>query len=186
MISLKIGGIIVAAFVAGAFVASPELRAYAANTVGSGDIINNSIQSVDIKDGQIMTVDLAQASVTNGKIKDGEVRAEEIATDAVGASELQGVTKLIFADCNVPASTGGSGQGIQQTLYCPVAGVDPEDEVIVTDHQFDCFPILSAYVADTSRVALVFGNICDGLYSRSAGHVSIIVYDELADKPAIT
>ena len=30
MINLKIGGIIVAAFIAGAFAASPELRAYAA------------------------------------------------------------------------------------------------------------------------------------------------------------
>lgn len=47
--ALKIGGIIVAAFIAGAYLASPELRAYAANTVWSSDIINNSIQSVDIK-----------------------------------------------------------------------------------------------------------------------------------------
>jgi len=42
MISLKIGGIIVAAFIAGAFVASPELRAYAANTIGSSDIIDEN------------------------------------------------------------------------------------------------------------------------------------------------
>jgi hypothetical protein len=43
MINLKIGTLIAAAFIAGAFVASPELRAYAANTVGSADIINESV-----------------------------------------------------------------------------------------------------------------------------------------------
>ena len=51
MISVKIGGIILAAFIAGAFVASPELRAYAANTIGSSDIIDESILSQDIKNG---------------------------------------------------------------------------------------------------------------------------------------
>ena len=44
MISLKIGGIIVAAFIAGAFVASPELRAYAANTVYSTDIVDGQVK----------------------------------------------------------------------------------------------------------------------------------------------
>jgi hypothetical protein len=110
--------LIATTFIAGTFVASPELRAFAANTVGSADIINNSIQSADIKDSTIATADLAQASVTYGKIKDGEVRAQEIAVDAVGASEMVGVTELIFADCslsfNSPLGIGGSN--------CPVSG----------------------------------------------------------------
>jgi len=45
MISLKIGGIIVAAFIAGAFIASPELRAYAANTVYSTDIVDVEVRT---------------------------------------------------------------------------------------------------------------------------------------------
>jgi len=48
MISLKVGGIIVAAFIAGAFVASPELRAYAANTVYSTDIVDGQVKKTQI------------------------------------------------------------------------------------------------------------------------------------------
>ena len=40
MINPKVIGLLVAAFVAGSFVASSELRAYAANTVFSTDIVD--------------------------------------------------------------------------------------------------------------------------------------------------
>ena len=70
--------IVAVAFVAGSFIASPELRAYAANTVFSSDIV----------DGEVKTADLGNNSVTAGKIKDGEVKAAEIATDAVSSAEL--------------------------------------------------------------------------------------------------
>ncbi len=88
MINLKVGGIIVAAFIAGAFVASPELRAFAANTVGSADIINNSIQSVDIKDGEVKTNDIAPSAVGSLRIKDNDVKAQDLAADSVGTSEI--------------------------------------------------------------------------------------------------
>ena len=79
--------IVAMAFVAGSFIASAELRAYAANTVFSTDIV----------DGEVKTADIGNGQVTALKIKDGEVKAAEIATDAVGGAEMQGVTKLIFA-----------------------------------------------------------------------------------------
>ena len=78
MINLKIGGIIVAAFIAGAFVASPELRAYAANTVFSTDIV----------DGQVMTVDIANGNVTNAKIAPGAVSTTKIGTGAITNSKI--------------------------------------------------------------------------------------------------
>lgn len=79
MISVKYDSIIaVAAFVAGSFVASPELRAYAAATITSADIVNETIQSVDIKDGEVKSSDIAANAV----------KSSEIATDAVGSSEI--------------------------------------------------------------------------------------------------
>lgn len=104
---LKIIGIVIVAFVAGAFVASPELRAYAANTVGSADIINNSIQSIDIKDGEIKTADLGQASVTNGKIKDGEVRTQEIRDGTIKLADIS--TSAIKLGQRDDCNCGGSG-----------------------------------------------------------------------------
>lgn len=59
MIGAKMLGLLVAAFVAGSFVASPELRAHAANTVFSTDIV----------DGEVKTADLASNAVTAAKVK---------------------------------------------------------------------------------------------------------------------
>jgi hypothetical protein len=80
--------IVAVAFVAGSFIASPELRAFAANTVGSSDIINNSIQSVDIKDAEVKTADLGGDVVTSAKIKDGEIKSADIANAAVQTTDL--------------------------------------------------------------------------------------------------
>ena len=91
-------GLLAVAFVAGSFVASSELRAYAANTVFSSDIT----------DGEVKTADLANNAITGGKIKDAEVKAAEIATDAVGASELQGVTKLLYGQCTLTSGEAGT------------------------------------------------------------------------------
>lgn len=65
---------------AGAFVASPELRAYAANTIGSADIIDNSIQSADIGDGQVKSADIANSTVTNSKIGSSAVTGSKVSS----------------------------------------------------------------------------------------------------------
>src|SRR2546425_3804468 len=87
MISLKIGGIIVAAFIAGAFVASPELRAYAANTVYSTDIV----------DGQVKTPDIATSAVTNSKIGTYAVSNSKLAANSVSSSKITDGT-ISYAD----------------------------------------------------------------------------------------
>jgi hypothetical protein len=200
----KLYVMLVAMFMAGAFLASPELRAYAANTIRSTDIVdgqvmtadlaNNAVTSAKIKDGEVKTDDIAPSAIGSLRIKDNDVKAQDIATsavgadeigsDAVGASELQGVDKLIFADCNVPAQTAiKAGPGASTRHSCPVAGADPDDEVIATKSNFDCFVLQSADITGTSgTVELVFTNTCPFSASRGAGHVSIIVYDELPDK----
>jgi hypothetical protein len=89
MINLKIGGIIVAAFIAGAFVASPELRAYAANTVGSSDIIDESILSRDIKNGQVKSIDIGHGEVRSADIRDGTIKLVDVSESAVKMVHLE-------------------------------------------------------------------------------------------------
>ena len=159
MISLKIGGIIMAAFVAGAFVASPELRAYAANTIGSADIINNSIQSVDIKDGEVKTDDIAPGAIGSLRIKDNDVKAQDLAPDSVGASEIIGVTKLEFTTCSLSSGLTFSPGGIT-VKSCPVPGVTTADKVIVTKESGNaCFLVYNA-ATSTDTVYLYIRNYC--------------------------
>ena len=160
MISLKIGAVIVAAFIAGAFVSSPELRAYAANTVFSTDIVDgevktpdiatgavtnskiapsavtfskvssNSIDSSKIQDGKIALVDMAPNSIDSSKIVDQSIKSSDIGSDAVGASELRGVSKLIFApSCTITFPDGVGGVG---PFDCSAPGATPGDHVLAT------------------------------------------------------
>jgi hypothetical protein len=182
MISLKIGAIMAAMFIAGAFVASPELRAYAANTVFSTDIV----------DGQVMTVDLANNAVTAAKVKDGEIKApeiatnavgaSEIATDAVGAAELQGVTKLLFGKCvlNNEASTLPISSGANLIANCNINGVDTNDRAIaMLTEGNNCFDLRMVETVEINAVAVTLYNECS--FTTSVGtrnEVSIIVFDK--------
>jgi hypothetical protein len=170
MISLKIGGIIVTAFIAGAFLASPELRAYAANTVFS----------TDIKDGEVKTPDLANNAVTSAKIKDGEVKAADIAADAVGASELTGVSKLLFGQCILTTEEGGAnikvGSGLP--VECKINGVDSDDSAIATlNNSSPCVKVGSAD-PQTNLVDVDIRNDCSMDYFVGRGSsIAVIVYD---------
>ena len=89
MVSTRIAAILVAlAFVSGAFIASPELRAYAAATITSADIVDGTIRSVDIGSGEVKTSDVGNGQVTSAKIKDGNVMTSDLANDAVTSDKL--------------------------------------------------------------------------------------------------
>jgi hypothetical protein len=197
MRGIRLYAMFTAIFMAGAFLASPELRAYAANTIGSADIINNSIQSVDIKDGEVKTADLGGNSVTAAKIKDSEVKAAEIATDAVGsdeivtnavgaaeiatnavgASEIAGVSTLAFAECtrtfNSISIPGGG-----PVFLCDVAGVGPGDVAIATINgdADGCFAITKTNVL-TNKVSVIVGNTCPVDRILGTANMAIMVFD---------
>ncbi len=181
MISVKYASIIaVAAFVAGSFFASPELRAYAST------IANDVICT-----GCVGTSDLAGNAVTAAKIKDGEVKAaeiasnavgsSEIATDAVGGSELQGVTKLLFGQCatNIAEGTASTAAGNGLTVQCTINGVDSDDSAIALHNTGNaCFEVRRVGVS-TNEVAVLLINECSFTTTFGIGSkISIIVFDK--------
>jgi hypothetical protein len=177
-------GLLAVAFVAGSFVASPELRAYAANTVFSTDIV----------DGQVMTADLGNNAVTAAKVKDGDIKAAEIAAnavgaseiapDAVGASEIQGVTKLIFAQCVLSATEKDTSVAPNSDLIknCNISGVDTDDTAVATLNfvGISCFEIVRAIPQDTNVVTLHIHNYCGQAAKTGefAKPIGIIVFDK--------
>jgi hypothetical protein len=62
--------------------------AYAVDTVGSADIIDESILSQDVKDGEVRTSDLADLGVTNAKLAADAVTTLKLANGAVTALKL--------------------------------------------------------------------------------------------------
>ena len=131
MISLKVGGIILAAFIAGAFVASPELRAYAANTIGSSDIIDESILSQDIKNGEVKSADLGTSAVTNAKIASSAVTNSKIGSSAVTSSKIA-TGGVANSDIAANAVTG------DKISDGTIGYADVSRALIAVEHRDDC------------------------------------------------
>ena len=169
---------IVGSFVAGSFVASPELRAYAAATIGSAEIIDGSILSIDIKNGEVKTADLGGNAVTTAKIKDGEVTKADIGPDAVGEDELVGVTQLTFAECSKSSlSLINPGKGF--TTACQVPGADAGENLIATINADTCFAVNNARASSEVGLVLIslINNCSVDANLGSNVQISIILFD---------
>ena len=88
--------------------------AYAADTIGSADIIDESILSVDIKNTEVKGADLATNAVTTAKIANGSVLNADLGANAITGDKVLD-NALTGADINesalgqVPsAATAGS------------------------------------------------------------------------------
>src|SRR3954451_13766624 len=65
--------------------------AYAANTVGSSDIIDESILSQDIKNGQVQNADVGANAIGTGKIADQSVYSADIRDDTLSGGGLAAI-----------------------------------------------------------------------------------------------
>src|SRR2546428_6168896 len=134
MISLKIGGLIVAAFIAGAFVASPELRAYAANTVFSSDIVDGQVMTVDIANGNVTNAKIAPGAVTNSKIGNNAVTTGKIADGTVISKDVSSsFMKFVqLIDDGVGHGVGWNPNGILGVFTINDAAVTSQSNIMIT------------------------------------------------------
>jgi|GEM_PF-807333 len=193
MISTRIAIVIaVGAFAAGSFFAPPVQQAIAAviatdvqctGCVGTTDIAGNGVTAAKIKDGEVKTAEIGTGAVTNGKIAnnsvgtlkiiDESVAAVDIGPDAVGASEIMGVSKLLFVGCKLTDNTSrGTNQG--NNAYCSAPGAYYDDRVIVTNNGNFCY-VMEA-IATQDNVTVHYTNICSSLSPLGTVDVSIIVF----------
>ncbi|MCI0565404.1 MAG: hypothetical protein MN733_43620, partial [Nitrososphaera sp.] len=119
--------------------------------------------------------------VTAAKIKDGEVKAAEIATDAVGAAEIIGVKKLLFGQCAADSNEGTTEVAIGGTLVveCSINGVDGDDSAIATlNDNLACFDIKSAKPLDDKVSAFVHNECSFPTIFGTGSRIGIIVFDK--------
>jgi hypothetical protein len=187
----KLFGLLAVAFVAGSFATSPELRAFAANTVFSTDIVDGEVKTSDLAAAAVTAPKLGANAVNSAKVADNSITApdiganavgaSEIATDAVGAAEIQGITKLLFGQC-VPTDAKKaevvSGGG-RLDITCNITGVDGDDSVSATlNLSVLCFEVMAAYPS-TDRVDVYLRNDCAPASTiGTAVSIAIIVYDK--------
>src|SRR3954462_9255059 len=63
--------------------------AYAANTIGSSDVIDESLLSQDIKNGEVKTSDIGADAMTSSKLANGSVQNSDLGPDAVTTSKIK-------------------------------------------------------------------------------------------------
>jgi hypothetical protein len=108
--------------------------AYAANTIGSSDIIDESILTQDIKNAEVKASEIAAGAVNtdkiaNGQVLSGDVRDDTLANGGLAASDLG------------PGSVGPSevidnsltGADINESTLNGAAGVRIDSEIPATD-----------------------------------------------------
>lgn len=170
----------IGAFVAGSFVASPELRAYA-STIANDVICTGCVGTSDLAGSAVTIAKLANGAVNSAKIADNSITAADLAPDSVGASELQGVTKLLFAKCNADSSAGNGGsQGANIGVFCNIVGVDAGDNAValVKGGKNPCF-VPQAASPGAGKVEVRLTNVCPFVTSWASGDtISIMVYDK--------
>jgi hypothetical protein len=99
--------------------------------VGSGDIADSTIQSVDIRNGHVANADIATDAVTSGKILNGQVGSADIGTGQVGSADI-GTGQVGSVDI-------GDGQ---------VAAGDIANDAVTTDKISDTNGVFSVDIVD--------------------------------------
>jgi hypothetical protein len=94
------------------FLAVSAGGAYAANTIGSSDIIDESLLSQDIKNGEVKNADLAENSITSTRLANGSIQNSDLGPDAVTTSKIKAgnVDSTDLADNAVTTAKIANGQ----------------------------------------------------------------------------
>ena len=96
--------------------------AYAANTIGSSDIVNGQVKSPDIGTGQVQSVDVRDDTLSNGGLGSADI--------ADGALNDEDIAKTRFV-----SFSGDIGEvGANECVDRPVSGINvaPGDHLVLT------------------------------------------------------
>jgi hypothetical protein len=138
--------------------------AYAANTIGSADVIDESLLSQDIKNDTIQKDDLGPDSVGTGKIKDGVVATSDLAPDAVTGAKV------------LDNSLGGAD--IQESTLGAVPDADALGGVAAAGYQRrGIWAIAKSVTEGHGDGAGTFGDVGITLSCLTRGKVSLLLFN---------
>jgi hypothetical protein len=104
--------------VIGCFAGLATGGAYAADTVGSSDVINETLLSEDFKNGEVKQQDLANGAVTGGKLAANSVLNPKLAANSVSSAKVLDFdltnqdVGVLFAEVSSTATLSNSSGGV--------------------------------------------------------------------------
>ena len=139
--------------------------AYAANTIGSDDVIDESLKSVDVKNGQLRSADVRDETLPGGGLQGSDIIEGSLGT-VPGADQLDGKDSRDFA--RLGGVINGDGSISQGTGFTVTHAGDGEYQVSFPNGTLgvNCPPIVTAMpFAGIVRHPQLSGRTCSGLGS---------------------
>ena len=107
--------------------------AYAANTVGSDDIINGQVKSADIGTGQVRSIDVGNDNLTGDDVQDNSLTTNDVNTGSLFGSDIFDGT-LTSADIGTSAVASSEvANGSLVSADIATHGID-QSRIDGTDH----------------------------------------------------
>jgi len=152
MLNTKTGIFLLAGFVAGAFFASPELRAYAANTVFSTDIVDGEVKTADLANNAVKTGKISDGTITSADIADGTINTLDIGFGAIGISDIAAgaVTSSHIVDGNIVAQDIGTSQIITAKIADGAVTNSKLGSLAVTNSKIGNFEVTNSKLSSNS------------------------------------
>ena len=142
--------------------------AYAANTIGSSDIINGQVKSADIGNNQVRSADVRDDTIANGGLTGKDIIEGSLGT-VPAADTLDGMDSKDFARLGGVINGDGSiSQGSGFTVSHPSDGEYQVSFPSGTLSNANCPPVATAMVfAGIVRHPQLSGRSCSGLGAGS-------------------
>ena len=123
----------------------------------------------------ITTNQIGDGAVTTNKLAKGAVTTPKLADQSITASKISGVTRLIFATCNI--NFGPVNPHADGLTDCNVPGTVAGDNVVATPNN-GLFDVMSFYAAITldGKVRFLVHNNADIIVPTSSTTWSVIVF----------
>jgi hypothetical protein len=101
---------------------------YAANTIGSSDIIDEAILSQDLKDGEVRTTELADTAVTLAKLAPNAVGPWNVINNSLTSLDLKGADSL----ASISLAAGSVPRGSCVNAVAAVAGAQVNEVPLIS------------------------------------------------------
>jgi hypothetical protein len=142
--------------------------AYAANTIGTGDIIDNQVTSADVRDdnlgfGGLAAQDLGPGSVRSSEVANGTLNDEDI-SQSTFVNFLASINRVDAHNCG----------------YNTVTGVNAAGDHLVLTPSFDASPGIINYTAEYAADGTVRIKACnptDFAYGAHTTRFNLLVID---------
>ena len=155
--------------------------AYAAKQITSKNIKNNTIKSVDVKDGNLTGTDVADASLSTADVLDGTLTGADVANSSLTGTDVQDgtigsadITDSTITTNDVAADTLTAADLASSSVGSDEIATDAVNATEIANDSIDAGEVVD-FGLSNQDIGVLFGQVsAAGVVNNSSGGVSAI------------